>query len=88
MVGWPHGHDGGRERAPRPAVHDEGGSAHGEWMATRRPPVAWAALDGAVYAAPLSGGRKAAAALAHGVAHLLLLVAGARKPPGDRAAQG
>ena len=60
----------------------------GEWMATRRPPVAWAALDGAVYAAPLSGGRKAAAAVAHGVAHLLLLVADARKPPGDRAAQG
>ena len=30
---------------------------------------------------------KAAAAVAHGVAHLLLLVADARKPPGDRAAQ-
>ena len=27
MVGWPHGLDGGRERAPRPAVHDESGSA-------------------------------------------------------------
>ena len=57
-------------------------------MATRRPRVAWAALGGAVHAAPLSGSRKAAAAVAHGVAHLLLLVADARKPPGDRAAQG
>ena len=60
----------------------------GEWVATRRPPVAWAALDGAVYAAPLSCGRKAAAAVAHGVAHLLLLVADARKLPGVRAAPG
>ena len=59
----------------------------GEWVATRRPPVAWAALDGAVYAAPLSGGRKAAAAVAHGVAHLLLLVADVRKRPGARAVQ-
>ena len=59
----------------------------GEWVATRRPPVAWAALDGAFYAAPPSGGRKAAAAVAHGVAHYLLLVADARKPPGDHAAQ-
>ena len=56
-------------------------------MATRRPPVAWAALDGAVYAAPLSGGRKAAAAVAHVEAHHLLLVADVRKAPGDRAAQ-
>ena len=31
---------------------------------------------------------KGAAAVAHGVAHLLLLVADARKLPGDRAAQG
>ena len=29
MVRWPHGHGGGRERAPRPAVHDESGSAFG-----------------------------------------------------------
>ena len=50
--------------------------------------MAWAALDGAVYAAPLSGGRKAAAAVAHGVAHLLLLVADARNLPGVRAVQG
>ena len=49
--------------------------------------MAWAALDGAVYAAPLSGGRKAAAAVAHGVAHLLLLVADARNLPGARAVQ-
>ena len=28
-MGWPHGHDGGRERAPRPTVHDESGSAFG-----------------------------------------------------------
>ena len=31
---------------------------------------------------------KAAAAVAHGVAHLLLLVADVRKTPGARAAQG
>ena len=60
----------------------------GEWMATRRPPVAWAALGGAVYAAPLSGGRKAAAAVAHGVAHLHQLVADTHNLPGARAAQG
>ena len=56
-------------------------------MATRRSPVAWAALGGAVCAAPLSGGRKAAAAIAHGVAHYLLLVADARNLPGVRAVQ-
>ena len=60
----------------------------GEWMATRRPRVAWAALGGAVHAAPLSGSRKAAAAVAHGVPHLLQLIADARKLSGDRAAQG
>ena len=63
-------------------------AAHtGEWVATRRPPVAWAALGGAVHAAPLSGGRKAAAGVGHGAAHLLLLVADARKAPGVRAVQ-
>ena len=56
-------------------------------MATRRPPVAWVALGGAVYDAPLSGGRKAAAGVGHGAAHLLLLVADARKAPGVRAVQ-
>ena len=45
-------------------------------------------LGGAVYAAPLSSGRKAAAAVAHGEAHHLLLVADARKAPGVRAVQG
>ena len=59
----------------------------GEWMATQRLPVAWAALDDAVCAAPLSGGRKAAAAVGHGAAHLLLLVADARNLPGTRAVQ-
>ena len=49
--------------------------------------MAWAALGGAVSAAPLSGGRKAAAGVGHGVAHLLLLVADARKVPGTRAVQ-
>ena len=58
-----------------------------EWKTTRRPPVAWAALGGAVYAAPLSGVRKAAAAVGHGAARLLLLVADVRKVPGDRVAQ-
>ena len=56
-------------------------------MATRRPPVAWAALDGAFYAAPPSGGRKAAADVGHGAAHLFQLVADARKHPGARAVQ-
>ena len=58
-----------------------------EWKTTRRSPVAWAALGGAVCAAPLSGGRKAAAGVGHGAAHLLVLVADVRKAPGDRAAQ-
>ena len=43
---------------------------------------------GAVWAAPLSGGRKAAAGVGHGAAHLLQLVADARKRPGVRAVQG
>ena len=59
----------------------------GEWKAMRRSPVAWAALGGAVSAAPLSGGRKAAAGVCHGAAHLLLLVADVRKVPGVRAEQ-
>ena len=59
----------------------------GEWKATRRPPVAWAALASAVFAVLLPGGRKAAAGVGHGAAHLLLLVANVRKAPGDRAAQ-
>ena len=49
--------------------------------------MAWAALGGAVGVAPLSGGRKAAAGVGHGVAHLLLLVTDARKVPGTRAVQ-
>ena len=49
--------------------------------------MAWAALGGAVYTAPLSGGRKAAAAVGHGAAHLLLLVADARNLLGARAVQ-
>ena len=57
-------------------------------MATRRSPVAWAALGGAVCAAPPSGGRKAAAGVGHGAAHLLQLVADVRKAPGARAVQG
>ena len=44
-------------------------------------------MGGAFYAAPLSGSRKAAAAIGHGAAHLLLLVTDARKLPSDRAAQ-
>ena len=50
--------------------------------------MAWAALGGAVCAAPLSGGRKAAAGVGHGAAHLLLLVADVRKVPDARAVQG
>ena len=49
--------------------------------------MAWAALGGAVCAAPLSGGRKAAAGVGHGAAHLLLLVADARNLLGARAVQ-
>ena len=59
----------------------------GEWKTTRRSPVAWAALGGAVCTAPLSGGRKAAAGVGHGAAHLLLLVADVRKVSGVRAVQ-
>ena len=59
----------------------------GEWKTTRRSPVAWTALGGAVCAAPLSGGRKAAAGVGHGAVHLLLLVADVRKVPGVRAVQ-
>ena len=59
----------------------------GEWKATRRAPVAWAALGGAVGAVSLAGGRKAAAGVGHGAAHLLLLVADVRKVPDARAVQ-
>ena len=81
MVRWPHGLEGGREHAPRPAVHDESGSAFGgvEGHAT--------SSGGAVSAVPPAGGRKAAAGVGHGAAHLLLLVADVRKVPGVRAVQ-
>ena len=49
--------------------------------------MVWAALGGAVHAAPLSGGRKAAAGVGHGAAHLLLLVTDVRKVPDARAVQ-
>ena len=49
--------------------------------------VAWAALGGAVSAVLPAGGRKAAASVDHGAAHLLLLVADVRKVPGIRAVQ-
>ena len=49
--------------------------------------MAWAALGGAVGAVSLAGGRKAAAGVGHGAAHLLLLVADVRKVPGVRAVQ-
>ena len=44
-------------------------------------------MGGTVCAAPLSGGRKVAAAVGHGVVHLLLLVTDARNLPGARAVQ-
>ena len=47
-------------------------------MATRRAPVVWAALGGV-------GGAVSPAGVGHGAAHLLLLVADARKVPGARA---
>ena len=59
----------------------------GEWKTTRQPPVAWAALASAVYAVLLPGGRKAAAGVGHGAAHLLLLVTDVRKVPDARAVQ-
>ena len=49
--------------------------------------MVWAALGGAVSAVPPAGGRKAAAGIGHGAAHLLLLVADVRKVPGVRAVQ-
>ena len=59
----------------------------GEWKATRRAPVVWAALGGVVGAVSPAGVRKAAAGVGHGAAHLLLLVADACKVPGARAVQ-
>ena len=52
-----------------------------------RAPVVWAALGGIVGAVSPAGVRKAAAGVGHGAAHLLLLVADARKMPGTRAVQ-
>ena len=49
--------------------------------------MVWAALGGAVSAVPPAGGRKAAAGVGHGAAHLLLLVADVRKVLGVRAVQ-
>ena len=49
--------------------------------------MVWAALGGAVGAVSPAGARKAAAGVGHGAAHLLLLVADARKVPGIRAVQ-
>ena len=49
--------------------------------------MVWAALGGAVSAVPPASGRKAAAGVGHGAAHLLRLVADARKAPGVRAVQ-
>ena len=50
--------------------------------------MVWAALGGVVGAVSPAGVRKAAAGVGHGAAHLLLLVADARKMPGTRAVQG
>ena len=49
--------------------------------------MVWAALGGVVGAVSPAGARKAAAGVGHGAAHLLLLVADARKMPGTRAVQ-
>ena len=49
--------------------------------------MVWAALGGVVGAVSPAGVRKAAAGVGHGAAHLLLLVADARKAPGIRAVQ-
>ena len=49
--------------------------------------MVWAALGGVVGAVSPAGVRKAAAGVGHGAAHLLLLVADARKVPGACAVQ-
>ena len=49
--------------------------------------MAWAALGGVGGAVSPAGVRKAAAGVGHGAAHLLRLVADARKAPGVRAVQ-
>ena len=49
--------------------------------------MVWAALGGVVGAVSPAGVCKAAAGVGHGAAHLLLLVADARKMPGTRAVQ-
>ena len=49
--------------------------------------MVWAVLGGVSGAVSPAGARKAAAGVGHGAAHLLLLVADARKMPGTRAVQ-
>ena len=49
--------------------------------------MVWAALGGVVGAVSPAGAHKAAAGIGHGAAHLLLLVADARKTPGVCAVQ-
>ena len=49
--------------------------------------MVWAALGGVGGAVSPAGVRKAAAGVGHGAAHLLLLVADARKAPDVRAVQ-
>ena len=49
--------------------------------------MVWAALGGVVGAVSPAGVRKATVGVGHGAAHLLLLVADARKVPGVRAVQ-
>ena len=49
--------------------------------------MVWAALGGVVGAVSPAGVRKATVGVGHGAAHLLLLVADARKMPGTRAVQ-
>ena len=49
--------------------------------------MVWAALGGVVGAVSPAGVRKAAASVGHGAAHLLLLVADARKAPSVCAVQ-
>jgi len=72
----------GRERARARAA-----ARSGEWKATRRSPVVWTVLGGVGGAVSPAGVRKAAVGVGHGAAHLLLLVADARKAPGVRAVQ-
>ena len=75
------------KRRAFPIPSRESGSAFGGVDGHAAGSCGLAALGGVVGAVSPAGVRKAAAGVGHGAAHLLLLVADARKVPGTRAVQ-